>query len=202
MLRLQHLLTSCTLAFCVSVGLSLLCPSHSSATTLDYIFTFTQNPGNAPTFVSGSFSVPVADFAGNPSFLPNTDITGMSLVEGSTQFTLSDVLTGPTFLGSDGLNYSYSGNVPTPYYYTAGWLVSTPQGCDPNSSTCSAGIQIGNTGLLDVIVNGGLTQVGGIWTTTETPLPSTWTMLIAGFAGLGFFAYRGSKKNTAALSAA
>jgi hypothetical protein len=36
---------------------------------------------------------------------------------------------------------------------------------------------------------------------TGTPLPSTWTMLIAGFAGLGFFAYRGSKKNAAALAA-
>jgi hypothetical protein len=35
-----------------------------------------------------------------------------------------------------------------------------------------------------------------------TPLPSTWTMLIAGFAGLGFFAYRGSKKNAAAIAAA
>ncbi len=37
---------------------------------------------------------------------------------------------------------------------------------------------------------------------SATPLPSTWTMLIAGFVGLGFFAYRGSKKNAAALAAA
>jgi hypothetical protein len=37
---------------------------------------------------------------------------------------------------------------------------------------------------------------------SETPLPSTWTMLIAGFVGLGFFAYRGTKKNSAALAAA
>jgi hypothetical protein len=37
---------------------------------------------------------------------------------------------------------------------------------------------------------------------TTTPLPSTWTMLIAGFVGLGFFAYRSSKKNTAVMSAA
>ena len=36
---------------------------------------------------------------------------------------------------------------------------------------------------------------------TTTPLPSTWTMLIAGFAGLGFFAYRGTKKNAATLAA-
>jgi hypothetical protein len=33
-----------------------------------------------------------------------------------------------------------------------------------------------------------------------TPLPSTWTMLIAGFIALGFFAYRGSKKNSALQS--
>ena len=37
--------------------------------------------------------------------------------------------------------------------------------------------------------------------TSSTPIPSTWTMLIAGFVGLGFFAYRGSRKN-AALAAA
>ncbi len=35
-----------------------------------------------------------------------------------------------------------------------------------------------------------------------TPLPSTWTMLIAGFLGLGFLAYRGRKRDSAALTAA
>jgi hypothetical protein len=34
-----------------------------------------------------------------------------------------------------------------------------------------------------------------------TPLPSTWTMLIAGFVGLGFLSFRG-KKSAAALAAA
>jgi hypothetical protein len=37
---------------------------------------------------------------------------------------------------------------------------------------------------------------------SATPLPSTWTMLIAGFAGLGFFAYRGTRKNLTAIAAA
>ena len=37
---------------------------------------------------------------------------------------------------------------------------------------------------------------------TATPLPPTWTMLIAGFVGLGFFAYRGTKKNGTACAAA
>ena len=35
-----------------------------------------------------------------------------------------------------------------------------------------------------------------------TPLPSTWMMLLSGFVGLGFLAYRGTKKNSAALAAA
>jgi hypothetical protein len=35
-----------------------------------------------------------------------------------------------------------------------------------------------------------------------TPLPSTWTMLIAGFIGLGYFAYRGKKDRSVSLSAA
>jgi len=33
-----------------------------------------------------------------------------------------------------------------------------------------------------------------------TPLPSTWTMLVAGFLGLGFLAYRGTKKGAAAIA--
>jgi hypothetical protein len=34
-----------------------------------------------------------------------------------------------------------------------------------------------------------------------TPLPTTWLMLVSGFVGLGFFAYRGTKKNSAVLAA-
>lgn len=37
-------------------------------------------------------------------------------------------------------------------------------------------------------------------TVTETPLPSTWTMLIASLLGLGLFAYRGSKRRSHGLS--
>ena len=34
------------------------------------------------------------------------------------------------------------------------------------------------------------------------PEPSTWAMMILGFAGIGFMAYRRSRKNTMALTAA
>jgi hypothetical protein len=36
---------------------------------------------------------------------------------------------------------------------------------------------------------------------STTPLPSTWLMLLSGFVGLGFFAYRGTKKGSAAIAA-
>ncbi len=39
-------------------------------------------------------------------------------------------------------------------------------------------------------------------TVSITPLPSSWMMLIAGFLGLGYFAYCGTKKATARLAAA
>lgn len=35
----------------------------------------------------------------------------------------------------------------------------------------------------------------------ETPLPSTWTMLIAGFVGLGFFVHRGLRTSSAVVAA-
>jgi hypothetical protein len=37
---------------------------------------------------------------------------------------------------------------------------------------------------------------------TATPLPSTWTMLIAGFVCLGFMASRGTKNNSVSFGAA
>jgi hypothetical protein len=49
-----------------------------------------------------------------------------------------------------------------------------------------------------VIGEFGFNAVTGV---DATPLPSTWTMLIAGFVGLGFFAYQGTKKRSAAIAA-
>jgi hypothetical protein len=44
--------------------------------------------------------------------------------------------------------------------------------------------------------------LAGTLSVTAAPLPSTWTMMLIGFVGLGWFVYRGSKKNAAALTAA
>jgi hypothetical protein len=58
----------------------------------------------------------------------------------------------------------------------------------------------GNLGLVDVIIPAGVTQIYGTWVTT-TPLPTTWTMMLIGFVGFGFLAYRGTKKCTALAAA-
>jgi hypothetical protein len=44
--------------------------------------------------------------------------------------------------------------------------------------------------------------IGELTFTAATPLPSTWVMMLAGLAGFGFFAYRGSKNRSAAIAAA
>lgn len=47
-----------------------------------------------------------------------------------------------------------------------------------------------------------ITEGTGSYSIAAVPLPSTWLMLLSGFVGLGFFAYRGTKRNVAALAAA
>lgn len=56
-----------------------------------------------------------------------------------------------------------------------------------------------NTPYSDDVFSAGNLQFNAV---TATPLPSTWTMLIAGFLGLGFFAWRGSKMGSSAIAAA
>jgi|NGEPerStandDraft_6_1074524.scaffolds.fasta_scaffold73025_1 hypothetical protein len=55
-------------------------------------------------------------------------------------------------------------------------------------------ITLSVTGL-DSVLLGSVTEV-----INATPLPSTWLMLLSGFVGLGYFAYRGSKKNAVATA--
>jgi hypothetical protein len=80
---------------------------------------------------------------------------------------------GVAFLLNNGVSYYIYGN------------------CNPNQS-CS-GYQLFTQGIV---------PANGPPEVAATPLPPTWTMLIAGFIGLGFFVYRGAKKNAAPLAAA
>jgi hypothetical protein len=72
------------------------------------------------------------------------------------------------------------------YTFTIYLTGSTPLylGFDTTSGANSGGVVI-----TDVAVN-------------PTPIPATWFLMLLGLAGLGFFAYRGTKKGSSALAAA
>jgi hypothetical protein len=81
--------------------------------------------------------------------------------------------------------------------------VSFPNGADggasgyqfPNPwpvSGYSGGVEIGNPG------DQGLFNNQHLFTTQTVPEPSTWAMMIVGFAGLGFAGYRSAKAKTVA----
>jgi hypothetical protein len=59
---------------------------------------------------------------------------------------------------------------------------------------------LGPSASLEGLVDPGNNQ-GLVFEVATTPLPSTWTMLIAGFAGLGYFAYGGTKRRSAPAAA-
>jgi hypothetical protein len=81
------------------------------------------------------------------------------------------------------------------------------------NSACACQYGTGHTNFLDIGSNdslyvwnvGNLNASDGLIlsSVSATPLPSTWTMLIAGFVGLfGFVAFGGKKRNAAATAAA
>jgi hypothetical protein len=65
-----------------------------------------------------------------------------------------------------------------------------------NVGTPAAGVWYSQNGFTDTLTINGSASV------TATPLPSTWTMMLAGLGGLGFFAYRATKNRRSALAPA
>jgi len=85
-------------------------------------------------------------------------------------------------------------------------------GIEPNNAPSAAYMNIGaayagiNNGQWADAGRGGLAGPGdpiqGYFVEfNATPLPSTWLMLLSGFLGLGFLAYRGTKKRSALAAA-
>jgi hypothetical protein len=205
-MRHHNFISSCILGLCVSIGLSVAWPAQSWATTL-YTFTFDEtSSGIGVPVVTGSFSIPVSDFTGAVSStefsVPSDDISAIALTVDSQFLGLSERVDGST------VNFNMDGSdVPQVYYETGAYpyiTAATPDGCATTNS-CQYGAGPGNTGLVLVITPAGLTEVFGNWVTTTsvsaTPLPSTWTMLLIGLAGLGIIAYR-RQRESAALTAA
>ena len=107
----------------------------------------------------------------------------------------SDAELSGQFVSADNSVVNIPASITAPLSFTdppySGNVVFTLQVCsDPLCDTTTVFTQVFSTVETFTV------------TSTATPLPSTWLMLLSGFLGLGFFAYRGSKKNDAGLAAA
>jgi hypothetical protein len=134
---------------------------------------------------------------------PNTGLitlSGFGEIESSATIAMT-LLRGP--LQQDGINYyndhvkGYNPALPNDSSNCVGF-------CDPDAGPNASGFRTeaagGNVGLL---TNPGLEpwiMVSEVEFTAAVPEPSTWIMMIAGFAGLGFMAYR--RKHKPALAVA
>jgi hypothetical protein len=120
----------------------------------------------------------------------------------STVGPLSSTSVSPGLLLTAGVSYFLS--VTAPSSLQGAWYAN---GRCSGFGSCSAGGS-GTYYFNNGTMNGPFTSalaafdvLGGPAPAT-TPLPSTWLMLLSGFVGLGFFAYRGTKNRSAALAAA
>jgi hypothetical protein len=193
MLCLNYRISNCGLALILALGLSVAWPSYAPAAAV-YTFTFVGNPASNPGWdANGYFSIPVADFAGSPGSLPNSDITAASFTltaptGSSPPLGLSDIIGGGANL------FTYAGSVPLVSGGFSNFLASLPQGCNPEAVNCTWGLQVFGTGGITIIGPPGLTQLGGSWTTSETPIPAALPLFAGGLGVMGLLARRRKRK--------
>ena len=194
------------IAFAATLLMALPAATSSQATTpltLDYSISASATPGkytyNFTLILSNSdnswasgqnfnwiifgdaalAASPLADFVINPASLPVGPFT-------SLQFS-SGYHNGPTFL-------DYAGGA-----YGPGWVPSAVGDTLAWSGISSAYLSQGQLLFSNLEGTANHANFDAANLVAGVPEPSTWTMLILGFAGLGFAGYRREKK--AALSA-
>jgi hypothetical protein len=140
----------------------------------------TTSPVTSATVTIGSVTVSIpATYAGQAFAHQNTDGSGFGQLDHTAQFS-----TANASLYSLGVVYAYDGSVPFsltgPFTYTptyAGYLRFNDYLYDYN---------LGQT-IQDTHVQA---KVTSLTVTSGVPEPSTWAMIILGFAGVGFTAYQ------------
>jgi hypothetical protein len=102
--------------------------------------------------------------------------------------------------------YSNGLNIYIDAYNTKGTLIDSLELANGSANLVSPGyygFQEASNDIASITLTGGDIGSRNISVSlAATPLPPTWLMLLSGFVGLGFFAYRGKRKNAAAAFAA
>jgi hypothetical protein len=164
---------------------------------------------------------PPATFSGGTVGNPPLPADGIIQLFGSTgaidKITFATPVTNPVMaiwsLGQTGIDASFVFGSTEPFAIESGGPSSEYGGSSIfTTSPCAAGSACGIEGNGTIQFIGTYSSIS--WTNptfedwygftvgvAQTPLPSTWTMLIAGFLGLGLLSYLGAKKKSAALTA-
>jgi hypothetical protein len=175
------------------VGLGLLCfTNHAEASTVYTLENFTT--GLFGGFVSGSGTI-TTDGSTGPlvaSDIQSFDITIADTFGGEFEFTNQN----STIVGS-GLSAS---STQLLFDFSAGTnLAFVGPPVPPNGNNPQFVFETGFVSLGDGSASAGVNE-SGLTVVAAVPEPSTWAMMILGFAGVGFMAYR--RKSKGALMAA
>jgi hypothetical protein len=209
---ISKLMSSVALATTVVVGAAIVSfAPTASASTYDLTGTASGDLVNlvfnvsagAVTGVSGSVAGygTVSNYSGTWPNVGDVLSSGLYVQPPSGPVTPGTVWTVQNPAGSGGANFEVD-NVWTntaPYLTYAGGVAFLLS--DGLTAYISAAYPSGSAGEYYFFLGNYNINTNFSATVSQTPLPSTWTMLIAGFVGLGFFAYRG-KKMSAAVAAA
>jgi hypothetical protein len=208
----QSKLISMATAVMAAAAIVSFAPAANASTVTDD-FTFTD--ASSAVLASGSFSYDSS--LSSATSLTYADLSSFSITLGGQTFNTAFVQ-GLNPLNGDyvyfGFDPASNGFVPAavPGYAGPYSAILAGLGYSPNTGffidPLVGQADPANTGADGVVAlyypSETFTEVGvaANVSVTTTPLPSTWTMLIAGFVGLGFIAYRGKKNRCAAIAAA
>jgi hypothetical protein len=178
--------------------------------TFSWVFsgTYTFGTLNGDS-VSGSGTLEATNSGGNSYSVDSISgtVDGLS-VTGLADYALPDQTVywpGSPQLDFAGLAFTVTGGQAYNLFFIDG-SSGMPGGPNPDNPTWDCGVAgycligpgtVGTTGLDP----DSQATISFLLAPVATPLPSTWFMLLGGLIGLGFFAYRGTRKNISALAA-
>jgi len=174
-------------AIVFAAALSAMLPASSSA---DVIYTYTGN---------------VFDEGVTPPYTTTDKVTGFFELAAPLAIGIKQVITPVAFSFSDGVNIFTNAdatltasafNIETgPTGAIVKWRINISEAGFGSINTVNDLILVTDTGSSvsapAFVFNRGSP---GIWAVTAVPEPSTWAMMLLGFAGIGFLAYRRNTK--------
>jgi PEP-CTERM motif-containing protein len=177
-------------------------PAQANVVSVTYYSTFTENIGTGITF-SNPFAT---ESLGSISELRDQGGTSSPQWLAGTQFFGADFVTSINVSSTGTFKFDF-GTDDAGYLFIDGKLVAQQQGpfhgyfLVPNFINLTAGIhslelQYDNAACCEAVANVVLPE-GISYVASAVPEPSTWAMMILGFAGIGFVAHR--RRNRAAL---